>query len=819
MASCASPTLSIKPYVLSSLRGAPIRLRLVPVYASVLGMAVLLSWEPPSVAGSPPKPSSPQAQQTPAANPVPKTFFSMHMHSEALRGMPWPAVGFGGIRLWDTRTNWNRLNPSRGVYDWAPLDAWLDLAEKHGVDVLYAFGGTPVWASSKPNAACEYQAGACYPPADMQDWENFVYAIATHAAGRIEHWELWNEPNLSQFWSGGTLAMANMAQRAYRIIKSVDPTAIVLTPSPSAGATGVSSWLDQYFAAGGGAYADIVAFHGYPSHDRNAAPEYINEMVNAINRVTSAHGQSPKPVWDTESSWGRINRLPDIDLQAAYVARSYILHWSQGIERFYWYNWNNPLWGTLWDTYTSNVLKPGIAYGEVYKWLVAATLSSPCSMASDSTWTCTLTRPGGYEAEIVWNSAVAFPRTLRFTPSGRFAQYRDLDGNATRISGATIPIGSKPILLEPFTAVSLSQPILKFGPTPLGVTSGPRIIVVTNAGNSPLLISGLETTGDYRQTNTCGDSVAIGTSCEVSVAFAPTEADLRTGTLLIQDNAPDSPHTVVLNDGTPAAPVVLSPTDLSFSGQVVGAAAISKNATLINLSEQALTISGVEIEGATEDDFIVSGNTCARTIESGASCLITVTFSPTTTGLHTANLTVVDNLSASPRTVPLTGQGWDFTMNMRNRGSSVSSSTGQISTYDLDIVPQGGFLGQIALLATCYNVLEANSCVASPGSVSLTGSSTASFTVTVGTAQASSPSAQLIALMLFLVLICCRKPLRKRIPYPKVAAVALLLLFLAACAGLTGSGGNGPGQGTPAIVVTASSRGVTRTLSLPVSVP
>ena len=71
--------------------------------------------------------------------PIPETFFSMVMHPQALTGMPWPSVGFGGIRLWDTNTTWALINTSRGVYDWTLLDPWLDLAQAHGVDVLYTF--------------------------------------------------------------------------------------------------------------------------------------------------------------------------------------------------------------------------------------------------------------------------------------------------------------------------------------------------------------------------------------------------------------------------------------------------------------------------------------------------------------------------------------------------------------------------------------------------------------------------------------------------------------------------------------------------------
>jgi hypothetical protein len=702
------------------------------------------------------------------------------------------------------------------VYDWGVLDAWLDLAESHGVDVTYVFGGTPGWASSSPNAPCEYHAGACYPPAQMQDWDEFVFAIATHAAGRIKYWELWNEPNLPHFWSGSIPAMAHMAQRAYRIIKSVDPAAVILTPSPTAGATGISAWFDRYFALGGGAYADIVAFHSYPPFDRSATAEYINKVVDAVEQVTSAHGQDSKPIWDTEASWGRITRLPDMDAQAAFVARSYILHWSRGVQRFYWYNWNSLLWGTLWDSFTSTVLKPGIAYGEVYKWLVGATLSTPCAMTTGSIWTCTLTRPGGYEAEIVWNSAVTSADTLPYTPGSHFAQYRDLDGNVVGITGATAPIGSKPILLEPFTALALSPGILQFPLTPVGAVSGSRAVALTNAGNAPLLISAVETTGDYHQANHCGGSVAIGSTCEIEVTFAPTMAGLRTGALLIHDNAPGSPHTVLLANGTPAAPVILSPSNLDFSGQVVGAAAVSKKATLTNASDQVLTISGVAIENTTGDHFFVSDNTCARTLAPGTGCSITVTFAPKTVGRHAASLGVVDGLSAHPRIVSLTGQGWDFVLNMKNDVPPVSRLSENTATYALDVAPQGGFRGLVALSVNCYNIPEVKSCVAVPESLQMDGSSPAAVTVSVGTTRMMPLSAQFIAVAGFFLLAGWKAVVKPRARYLGIAAVFLLLAFLAACAGVPRGGSDSTPERSPAIVVTGSSRGVTRTLHLPV---
>ena len=74
--------------------------------------------------------------------------------------------------------------------------------------------------------------------------------------------------------------------------------------------------------------------------------------------------------------------------------------------------------------------------------MAGATMSSPCAMASDSTWTCTLTRPGGYQALAVWNSAT----TMSYAPAGQYKEYLDLAGNTNPMNGS-VTIGYNPILL------------------------------------------------------------------------------------------------------------------------------------------------------------------------------------------------------------------------------------------------------------------------------------------------------------------------------------------------------------------------------------
>ncbi len=97
-------------------------------------------------------------------------------------------------------------------------------------------------------------------------------------------------------------------------------------------------------------------------------------------------------------------------------------------------------------------------------------------------------------------------------------------------------------------AVSLSVSSINFGGLPLGTTSAPRTVTLTNTGTATLSIFGFSRTGDFAITsNTCGASLAVGASCTVTLTFTPTAVGLRTGTLTVSDNAPGFPHTVSLS--------------------------------------------------------------------------------------------------------------------------------------------------------------------------------------------------------------------------------------------------------------------------------
>jgi polysaccharide biosynthesis protein PslG len=485
------------------------------------------------------------------ASDVPANYFGMHtyINRPQLNSEPWPSVSMGAVRLWDTKTAWAYLEPSRGNYSWGNLDWWLNLGQQHNVQLVYTFGVVPAWASSNASqSGCFKMTGSCAPPANMADWEDFVRAVVTHSAGRIKYYELWNEPNLKGYWTGSNAQLVEMASRAYTIIKSVDPNAIVVSPSP----TGMyATWMDAYLKAGGVNYADVIAFHGY-SANSVPAPEEIVAAADRFHTMMSANGVSNKPLWDTEASWGVSNNVPKItnqDDQAAFVARYYLLHWSKGIQKFFWYSWDSTLWGVMWDSSTG-IHKPGVAYKQLYNWMVGATMTTPCADIGNGTWKCEFSRnSGSYQSIAIWNTN----GSASYSPNSQYTQYRTLDGGTVAVpSSGTITIGKKPVLLET-TGTSTSPTAAPVASMTLSASSGVAPLPVT--ANT----SGSTGTSITSRVITWGDGTSSTTSSTASHTYSA--AGSYTATLTITDSTgrkSTTARSVSVTSGAPVAQLSVS---------------------------------------------------------------------------------------------------------------------------------------------------------------------------------------------------------------------------------------------------------------------
>ncbi len=204
--------------------------------------------------------------------------------------------------------------------------------------------------------------------------------------------------------------------------------------------------------------------------------------------------------------------------------------------------------------------------------------------------------------------------------------------------------------------ISVTPASVSFGNQAYGTTSGATSISVTNTGNSTVTFSSIALTGtnasSFGESNNCGTTLTEGSSCSISVTFAPASTGSYSAAVTLTDNATNTPQSVSLT-GTGVAPVTLSASTLAFGTVLVDASKAAPAVTLTNQMNVALT--GITI--AASGTGYSQTNTCGTSIAAGATCTITVTFAPTVTGASSGSITITDNAGNSPQSITLTGTG------------------------------------------------------------------------------------------------------------------------------------------------------------------
>ena len=211
-------------------------------------------------------------------------------------------------------------------------------------------------------------------------------------------------------------------------------------------------------------------------------------------------------------------------------------------------------------------------------------------------------------------------------------------------TGTPLPVGR----------LSATPGTVSFGTQALGITTNPQTVLVTNSGTLPVAVGGVRATGDFAQTNDCR-SLDAGASCRAFVTFTPTGQGDRLGNLIVDSDATNAQLVVSLQGtGSPApVPLVeLNPGAVTFGNSLMGSSGGGTPITLRNAGGASLEIARIYATG----DFRVTHN-CPASLPPGASCLVTVTFSPSIAGARTGKLVVESNAADGAKEASLSGTG------------------------------------------------------------------------------------------------------------------------------------------------------------------
>jgi hypothetical protein len=169
---------------------------------------------------------------------------------------------------------------------------------------------------------------------------------------------------------------------------------------------------------------------------------------------------------------------------------------------------------------------------------------------------------GDGKPDLAFTSEFEWVSILPGNGDGTFGQRIDLPTGSSNWSFATadfsgnggldLAVGVVPGNSPSLVLTYANHPVGALYPSPLqfgSPTVGSETTLDTrlyNSGATALFISAIKTKGYFSETNTCGETVAVGSYCTISVTFKPKKVGSVAGTLTITDNATVKPQVVVL---------------------------------------------------------------------------------------------------------------------------------------------------------------------------------------------------------------------------------------------------------------------------------
>ncbi len=400
-----------------------------------------------------PTPALSQSSMLGGINSDRQVKFGLHIHR--FSSTNFPELSFGAWRLWDAGVNWRNIQPSRDRWDFTRLDAIVLEAERRGIELSYVFGATPTWAAARASEAGAYGPGSASEPLNNDDWAAYVQTVTRRYKGRIKNYEVWNEPNWKNFYTGDWKTLATLVRTAARIIRLEDKGARFVSPgfASQAGLDAFNTFLDT----GIGDVFDAIGFHFYTSH---RPPEVLPAMVLKLRGSLASHGISGKPIWNTEFGWlvsdsgvlsnpaavGFSGNAKVFDQKEAgsFIVRASTLLFSVGISRSYYYSWDNDEMGVY--SGRSRKLKVDFYNGfrAAERWLGAATTIKCGENPGRGLYRCAVSRPQLPDFELVWSVVGALqPEDL----GSKWKYFEDISGDRYNNIGSPsfILVGAGPV--------------------------------------------------------------------------------------------------------------------------------------------------------------------------------------------------------------------------------------------------------------------------------------------------------------------------------------------------------------------------------------
>lgn len=189
---------------------------------------------------------------------------------------------------------WYQIEVDQYKYDFSSTDIMLRDLKRRNVKVLFILAYAPSFWSSN---------GETNGVPNMQAWKNFVHQMTSRYKDLVDAWEVWNEPNLEEFWVGDARQYFELLRNAYPIIKRNDPEGVVAAPGlATLYSAKPMEFLKRLKAYGALSYLDVVSHHTYGPDARSLKRLLTETKIGkpSVLKMMKETGFDKKPFWLTE---------------------------------------------------------------------------------------------------------------------------------------------------------------------------------------------------------------------------------------------------------------------------------------------------------------------------------------------------------------------------------------------------------------------------------------------------------------------------------------------------------------------------------------
>lgn len=205
------------------------------------------------------------------------------------------------------------------------------------------------WHGFKLSGFLEWSSGDGFPDEDIKGWNQYINKTLAEAKGRVQHWEVWNEPpNFTE--DKDPAHYAKILRSAYTLIKKKNPEI-------SVGIAGQSvnlAFLSQAISKGGAGYFDYLTLHPYETmalvQERGFESMFMS-ITSATRKMLEAHNPAKRniPIIFTElgvAVEAELNGLEALPVsirrqkeigQSAGLIKAFVLSLAQGVTRVHWF--------------------------------------------------------------------------------------------------------------------------------------------------------------------------------------------------------------------------------------------------------------------------------------------------------------------------------------------------------------------------------------------------------------------------------------------------------------------------------------------------